>query len=96
MGPRAKLHWTGLLIEGEISNVNSAFGLEDRRGQPSHGSFVSDDYFGVDFLVYAANSEVSACPISNKVFCEKVLPTKKVERNPNPKITTCVKLELRE
>ena len=45
VGPRAKLHLTVLLVEGEEGNVYRAGGLIDGRGNPAHLPIVEQVVF---------------------------------------------------
>lgn len=48
VGPRAELHEAGLLVEGEILDINFAKGLVNRRRLPHHFARVMKDRFSHD------------------------------------------------
>ena len=57
VGPRAELHVAGLLVVGEVEDVDVTRALEDRHRDPQHVAIAADDGQSVTVL---AQTDVSA------------------------------------
>ena len=48
VAPAGKLHHAGLLVKGEVLDVNEAGGLEDGRAEPGHVAVRGHDHVGAE------------------------------------------------
>lgn len=68
VGPRPKLQMTGLLVEGEVRDVDGAGALEDRLRDPEHRTIARNDRHRIPVLLRTGVGAINTLRYSTSFF----------------------------